>query len=183
MISNRIINMSFVRLIQWRQGMWHIEHAWQRWEIASYLYLVFLHYIFPSCGICGGQSGIGTNSTIQSFGVLLSFPGAPHSRFIHVISDWYNTSLWLVLNFPSQILSGYTIFRMHATCIALSSTSKYYEQKVMWKPLLIHHHLHISLCCPVITCHLGLDLSLNQSVASTLNFCWTWGEGVGKNLK
>jgi len=143
MISNRIIKVSFVRLIQWRQWMWHIEHAWQRWEIAPYLHLVFLYYIFPSCGICGGQSGIRTNSTIESFGFLLSFPGAPHSRFIHVISDWYNTSLWLVLIFPSQILCGYYIFGMHATCIVLSSTSKSHEQKVMWKPLLIPHHHHL----------------------------------------
>jgi hypothetical protein len=183
MISNRIIKVSSVRSIQWRQGMWHIEHAWQRWEIASYLHLVFLYYIFPSCGICGGQSGIGTNSTIESFGFLLSFPGAPHSRFSfsHVINNWYNTSLWFVLIFPSHILCVYSVFRMHATCIVLSSTSKSYEQKVMWRPLLIYHHLLISLCCPVTTCHLGPVLSLNQFVA--LSFCWTWGEGVGKSFK
>jgi len=126
MISNRIIRVSFVRLIQWRQGMWYIEHAWQIWEIASYLHLVFLYYIFPSCGIYGGQSGIGTNSIIESFGFLLSFPVAPHSRFIHVISNWYSMSLWPILNFPSQILCGYTIFQMHATCIVLTSTSKSY---------------------------------------------------------
>lgn len=166
--------------------MWHIEHTWQKWEMASYLHLVFLYYIFPSCVICGGQSNIRTNSIIQSFGFLVSFPAAPHSRFIHVISNWYNTSVWLVLIFPSQILCGYSIFRMHVTSIVLSSTSKSYEQKVMWKPLLIHHHHHhhlISLRCPVTTSHLGQDLTLNQSVASTLNFCRTWAEGVGKNLK
>jgi len=157
--------------------MWHIEHAWQRWEIASYLHLVFLHYIFPSCWICGEQSGIGTNSTTESFGFLVSFPGAPHSRFIHVIINWYNTSLWLVLIFPSQILCGYSIFRMHATCIILSSTRKSYEQKVMWKPLLIHHHLLISLCCPATASHLGPVLFLNQFVASTLHFCRTWRGG------
>lgn len=175
MISNLIIKVSFVRLIQWRQGMWHIEHAWQRWEVACNLHVVFLHYIFPSCGMGGRQSGIGTNSTIESFGFLLSFPGAPHSRFIRVISNWYNTSLWLVLIFPSQILCGYSIFRMHATCIVLSSASKSYEQKVTRKPLLIHHHLLISLCCPVTTSHSGPDLSSNHFVASTLNFFWTLG--------
>jgi len=183
MISNRIIKSVICKVNPMTANDVTHRACMAKWGMTSYLHLVFLYYIFPSCGICGGQSDIGTNCTIESFGFLVSFPGAPHSRFIHVINNWYNKSLWLVLIFPYQISCGYSIFRMHVTCIVLSSTSKSYEQKVMWKPLLHHHHHLISVRCPVTTSHLGQDLTLNQFVASTLNFYRTWAEGVDKNLK